>query len=255
MLPSVINNKTNFDFLKDQIQHVERIYFAGGEPLMMPEHWQILDMLVENKRFDVKLSYNTNASLLTYQKKNIIDYWKQWEFGKLEVWPSIDEIGSRAELIRSGTVWSKVEGNLKELAKLDNAIIRPGLTIGAMNVFRLPEIVTHLVDIGVVNEKLKYKNFFINLLEFPLHYHVSILPDDFRKEIITKLTEFVIFHNQKYDTDITALFSHIIHELNKPHDRKSAEHFIKISSQLDEIRNEDIFEVIPELNKIKEILK
>ena len=250
-----VDDKTNFDFLKDQIQHVERIYFAGGEPLMMPEHWQILDMLVENKRFDVKLSYNTNASLLTYQKKNIIDYWKQWEFGKLEVWPSIDEIGSRAELIRSGTVWSKVEGNLKELAKLDNAIIRPGLTIGAMNVFRLPEIVTHLVDIGVVNEKLKYKNFFINLLEFPLHYHVSILPDDFRKEIITKLTEFVIFHNQKYDTDITALFSHIIHELNKPHDRKSAEHFIKISSQLDEIRNEDIFEVIPELNKIKEILK
>ena len=56
-----IDDQNNYDFLKDQINVVEKIYFAGGEPLIMPEHWQILDMLVENNRFDVKISYNTNA--------------------------------------------------------------------------------------------------------------------------------------------------------------------------------------------------
>ena len=68
-----VDDKTNFDFLKDQVDHVERIYFAGGEPLLMDEHWQILDMLADKKRFDVKLSYNTNASVLTYGKKNVLD--------------------------------------------------------------------------------------------------------------------------------------------------------------------------------------
>ena len=92
-----IDDQNNYDFLKDQINVVEKIYFAGGEPLIMPEHWQILDMLVENNRFDVKISYNTNALTLTHKNKNAIDYWKQWPPGKVQVWPSIDEIGKRAE--------------------------------------------------------------------------------------------------------------------------------------------------------------
>ena len=250
-----VDDKTNFDFLKDQVQHVQKIYFAGGEPLLMPEHWQTLDMLVENKRFDVKLSYNTNLSTLIYGKKNVLDYWRQWEWGKLEVWPSIDEIGERAELIRSGTVWSKVEENLIELTQLDNIIIRPGMTIGAWNVFRLPEIINHLIDIGVVKEKLHYKNFFFNILAQPSHYHVHILPDAFKNQIIIKLNKFVETHNKKYNTDIGPLFTHIIHELEKPHDLEAAKKFLQVSMQVDDVRNENIFEVIPEMSIVRDLVE
>jgi hypothetical protein len=246
-----VDDQTNFDFLIDTVHQVERIYFAGGEPLLMPEHWQILDMLVENKRFDVKVNYNTNASTLTYGGKNVLDYWKQWEFGKLEVWPSIDEIGERAELIRSGTVWSKVEDNLKKITALDNIIIRPGITVGAWNVNRLPEIITYLIDIGVVKERLKYKNFFINLLEHPSHYHVHILPEDFRNETIDKLNEFVSSHNTKYNTSIDHLFTHIIHELKKPWSKTDAVKFIEMTRKVDFVRSENTFEVLPEMNLVK----
>ena len=254
-----VDDQTNYDFLKDQIKNVKRIYFAGGEPLLMPEHWDILDMLVEAERFDVKLSYNTNCSTLEYGKKNVIDYWSKWNFGKLEIWPSIDEIGERAELIRSGTVWPKVEANLKELAKLDKIILRPGLTIGAFNVFRLPEIITHLVDIGVVKSdprtnRINYNNFFINLLESPTYYHVHILPDDFKEEIIVKLENFVKEYNEKYDTDISKIFEYILHELTKPFDEKAARHFLRVTQKLDDIRNENTFETIPEMTRIKEAL-
>jgi len=251
-----VDDQTNFDFLKDQIDVVKRIYFAGGEPLLMPEHWQILDMLVEKERFDVKLSYNTNASVLSYGKKNIIDYWSKWQFGKLEVWPSIDEIGERAELIRSGTVWSKVEENLKELAKHDNIILRPGLTIGAWNVHRLPEIINHLISIGVIrahpkSKHINYNNFFINLLEHPVHYHVNILSDEYKEQISAKLKAFVIEHNEKYNTDITATFTHILHELEKPFNLEAAKKFLKITSQLDILRDEDTFKVLPEMEDVK----
>ena len=247
-----VDQQTNFDFLKDQVQHVQKIYFAGGEPLLMPEHWQTLDMLVANNRFDIKLSYNTNLSSLTYGKKNVLDYWRQWEWGKLEVWPSIDEIGERAELIRSGTVWTKVEENLKELTKLDNVIIRPGITVGAWNVFRLPEIIDHLISIGVVKEKLQYKNFFFNILQHPTHYHVHILPDAFRKQTIKKLKKFITEHNKKYNTDIGYLFTHILHELDKPHDAIALKRFHMMTKQIDGLRNEDLFAVIPEMNVLRD---
>jgi radical SAM protein with 4Fe4S-binding SPASM domain len=248
-----VDSKLNYDFLKDQIHTVQRIYFAGGEPLLMDEHWKILDMLVENKRFDVKLSYNTNCSTLTYGKKNVIDYWSKWEWGKIEVWPSIDELGERAELIRSGTVWSKVEQNLKDLTTLKNIILRPGITVGAWNVFRLPEIIRYLVEIGVIIPgPLEYKNFFINLLESPKWYHVHILSDAHRADTIKKLNSFIKEHNTKYNTDLSHLFTHILHELEKPRDMHSVMKFLEITDQVDGIRNENLFDVIPELGYLRE---
>lgn len=255
-----VDDKTNFDFLKDQVDHVKRIYFAGGEPLLMDEHWQILEMLAEKKRFDVKLSYNTNASVLNYGKKNVLDYWRQWQWGKLEIWPSIDEIGERAELIRSGTVWNKVEDNLMELMTLDNAIVRPGITVGAWNVGRFPEIVEHLISIGVVRRHPKtdfinHNNFFINLLEHPTHYHVSILPDHYREATVKKLESWAKKHNETYGTNIDHLLTHIIHELKKPFDLEAAKKFIKVTDQLDRLRGEDTYKTIPEMYLVVEAVR
>lgn len=245
-----VDNKTNFDFLEEQVHHVQKIYFAGGEPLLMPEHWHTLDLLVKHKRFDVKVSYNTNCSVLSYGKKNVLDYWKLWEYGKLEVWPSIDEIGERAELIRSGTVWKKVEENLIELTKLDNIIVRPGITVGAWNVARLPEIINHLINIGVVREKHQHTNFFINLLQWPEHYHVQILPDEYRKSTIEKLNAFILEHNKKYNTSINGHFTHIIHELEKPYNKDQAKKFLKMTHDVDKVRDENLFDVIPEMQVV-----
>lgn len=247
-----VENKTNYDFLKDQVKHVQKVYFAGGEPLLMPEHWQTLDLLVENNRFDVKINYNTNASTWTYGKKNVLDYWRKWEPNKIEVWPSLDEIGVRAELIRSGTTWSKVEENLKELITLDNITIRPGMTIGAWNVRRLPVIINHLVDIGVVSAKHNYQNFFINLLQHPVHYHVSILPDVYRQETIAELRIWINQHNKKYSTTVDHLFTHILHELDKPFNIDAAKKFLWNTEKVDGVRNEDLFTVIPEMIVVRD---
>ena len=246
-----VGTSTNFDFLKDQVEHVQKIYFAGGEPLLMPEHWQILDMLVEHKRFNVKVSYNTNASTLMYGKKNVLDYWRLWDDWKVEVWPSIDEIDERAEIIRSGTVWSKVEDNLREMVKLDNIVVRPGLTIGAWNVNRLPEIINRLVEIGVVRKKHRFQNFFINLLFDPTHYHMHILPDNFRQATIEKLEKFIVEHNKKYDTTIDHLFTHTIHELKQPYNLAAAKKFLKVTEQVDAVRDEKLLDVIPEMKLVK----
>ena len=248
-----VDDTNNFDFLTEQINVVEKIYFAGGEPLMMDEHWQILELLDKNKRHDVKISYNTNCTTFTYKNKDVFDYWKKWNADKLQIWPSIDEIGPRAELIRSGTVWSKVEANLKRLTTLDNTLIQPGITVGAWNVFRLPEIINHLVDIGVINSERHYQNFFLNLIEMPLHYNITILPDKFKNKTRKRLIKFIGSFNKKHNTDIREHFTQVLAELSKAHNPNAAQRFVNMTAKVDNVRKEKFYDVVPELKMLKRI--
>jgi organic radical activating enzyme len=54
--------------LAPHLDYVEQIYFAGGEPLMMAEHYNILDELERRGRFDVRLIYNTNFTHIQTQR-------------------------------------------------------------------------------------------------------------------------------------------------------------------------------------------
>jgi sulfatase maturation enzyme AslB (radical SAM superfamily) len=87
--------------LQPHIPYLEQIYFAGGEPLMMEEHYRILKELVKREMFDVKLIYNTNFSRLTLKDDNVLDYWKL--FNNVSIGASLDGMGPRAEYIRKGT--------------------------------------------------------------------------------------------------------------------------------------------------------
>ena len=251
-----IDGLDNYKFLESQIDEVEKIYFAGGEPLLMPEHWYILEMLTKAERFDVRICYNTNTSKLTYKGKSVLDYWRKWQTGKIEVWSSLDEIDERGELIRSGTDWPKVEENLKEMVKLDNIVIRPGITTGAWNVYRIPEIVERLLELGVVKTDfmlgVKHNNFFLNYLDAPEKYNVRILPDWFKKKTIEKLENFIAEYDAKYDTSIRYRLEHVLHELTKPFDLEFARKFVHDTAVIDKIRGEDMYATIPEMLYVKE---
>lgn len=241
-----IDNKPNYTFIQEHIDHVEKIYFAGGEPMLMDEHWQIIELLVNKQRFDVELYYSTNCSTLVKNGKCVTDYWKLWKPGKITIMPSIDEIGERAELLRSGTVWNRVESNLLKLVELTNVSVRPAITVGLWNVFRLPEIVSHLIDIGVISKKYNYTNWYISILYEPKYFNVSVLPYEYKQQIIKQLNIFA----KKFNIDNH--FKQVIEELNQPQDTELVSSFIDMSDKLDVIRDENIYKIIPELQKLKD---
>ena len=244
-----VNNVSRYEFLRQQVKEVQKIYFAGGEPLVMDEHYFVLDLLLEQNRTDVTICYNTNTSTLKYKDKNVLDYWRKWDKDKVQVWPSIDEVGPRAELVRKGTVWSEVESNLKQIAQLDIEMI-PGMTISAFNVFRIPEIIEHLISIGVITKKKNYSNWFLNLLYTPDYYQVTILSDRFKKEITEKLKAYIATAKEKYNTDFNESFSYVLHQLSLPHNPDAKKRFIETTYKVDTIRNENTYDVIPELNDV-----
>ncbi len=240
-----VGQNTSIEFLRKYIHTVEQINFAGGEPLIMDEHWQILDLLDEHQKYDVTLYYNSNLSVLKYKGKNILDYWSKWK-QNIRLLPSIDDIGERAELIRSGTNWMNVENNLKAVNEL-GIIINPYITVSAMNVFRIPEVIDHLIELGIINQQNNWQNFGLNMVISPPKFHVSILPDNTRKDIRRKLEKYVGDFRQKYNVDILDHFSYLFWHLDKPWHKKNCNDFIEFTKAVDKVRSENTLEIIPEL--------
>lgn len=95
------------------VDHAEHIYFAGGEPLIMHEHYAILDQLVRTDNLDTGIFYNTNFTTLEFKGKHIFDYWKN--FTNITIGASIDGHGDVFEYVRHGAKWNDIENNLQNL--------------------------------------------------------------------------------------------------------------------------------------------
>lgn len=241
-----VENISRIQFLENHVHEVEKIYFAGGEPLLMDEHWYILDILDKAERYNTVITYNTNMSTLEYKGKSVLDFWRKWGHN-IWLWPSIDEIDERAELIRSGTVWSKVETNLKKVSEL-NIHVRPSITVSAMNVHRIPEIIDRLIELGAVNPTKQF--FSLNIVEYSPHFHVSILPDSTREKVKIKLESYIKQYDEKYGTNVEENFSHLFWHMEKPHNPVNKQSFLEFTKRIDSIREEDTFKVIPELEEM-----
>ena len=244
-----IDGKKSLEFLKDNAHKVERILFAGGEPLIMDEHYQLLEYLIENKNFCM-ISYHTNLSKLQYKSWNVLDMWSKWPIEKVVVMPSIDEIGDRAELIRSGTVWIDIERNIKAIRATGIKML-PNITVNAMNINRLPEVITYLYENGVITDKYKCLNFTVSNVYWPKHMQINILPDWFKTETKTKLLKFFEDFKVRTGWDITNKIAFQLEVLDQPQNKEQAVEFIKYTAKLDEIRGESTYDVIPELKCVK----
>lgn len=239
-------------FLEDNINDLELIEISGGECLLWEETYDMMDYILKlNKQNQIKLYFNTNMSVKGLGKKLILDYWRKWDPNKLEVVASIDEIDERSECIRKGTNWKTIEKNLKELGK-EKFIINTNITVSVYNIFRLPEIIERLIEIEYINKKYDYKNFMISPVMG--YQDISILSSEFKEKIIIKLVKFIKYCNEKYSTNLKYHFLAILKilkiSINENDKKLRIYKFIQNEYKLNKIRNENIFEIIPELNDI-----
>jgi MoaA/NifB/PqqE/SkfB family radical SAM enzyme len=97
----------------DYFQSVKRIYFAGGEPLILKEHYDILDYLISINKTNVPIYYSTNFTNLAFKDKNVLEYWKKFE--NVTIGASLDGHGEILQYVRHGTNWQDIEKNLRNL--------------------------------------------------------------------------------------------------------------------------------------------
>ena len=235
------------DPLLRQYDNVEKIYFAGGEPLIMPEHFNTLKELISrNRAKNIELIYNSNMSKLDYNKNEILSYWKQ--FKKVVVGVSADAVGPRAEYIRNGIKWNTIEANLAKLMqfkqKCKSFDFYYSPTVGVLNIFHITDMHQYLWTNNLM-PNINAINF--NLLLYPKHYEFKILPDNIKKIIIEKIK---CHENWLKENDATVdtinNYINLRNNLLQDVGTVELENFFRITKQLDSIRKESFVDVFPE---------
>ena len=230
------------------LPHLEQVYFAGGEPLIMKEHYFMLEKLVELGKTDVRIQYNTNFSEMRYKDKHVFDYWKK--FKNVSVGASLDGMGPRAEIIRKGTNWEQTENNrrrmMEESPHVDFYI---SSTVSAMNVLHVLDFHKDWVEKGLVTAK----DFNINVLQGPEWYRIDILPTWFKEEVVYPAYEKHIAWLEPQDKlqRATNGFKSLLNMMKATDNSQDFDRFKKEIYILDKLRNEKFWDTFPELARLK----
>jgi MoaA/NifB/PqqE/SkfB family radical SAM enzyme len=229
--------------LVEHIEHVEQIYFAGGEPLLMEEHYKILDELVRQKKFNVRLIYNTNFTHTNLKDKSVFEYWKL--FDSVSVGASLDGSGRYGEYIRKGTEWNKIEQN-----RIDMMAICPDVdfyispTLSIMNAWHLPDFHRDWADRGLI----KPQDLNVNILQDPPYYRIDIATIKYKQRLRVKYQEHLEWlKNQDPLERASEGFKSAINFMMATDNTPLIDTFWRKTLELDNIRSEQLLDVIPEL--------
>lgn len=237
-LSNIKDNKNKIlNFLENEIQNVESIYFAGGEPLLIDSHYQILELLLlKNKNCEIL--YNTNFTNLSYKNINVVDYWKQ--FSNVTIGASIDLTGVRASYVRHGTDYAQFKKNYLVVKDFVNFKITSVLSL--YNIFDLQTLQTDWLELGIPAKNIVFSNL-IN----PECMSVQVLPAAFKEKAAESIFNYIEYLKSVPNS------AGLIQQWNKAvqfmlrEDRSFLiSDFFKINDEKDQHRNESFDETFPE---------
>jgi sulfatase maturation enzyme AslB (radical SAM superfamily) len=87
---------------------IKRIHVMGGEPMLIKRYKEFIDYLVDNKRFEISLSFVTNGTVIDQE---LLDKLKQ--FANVDIEISIESIHDNNDYIRQGSRIADLLSNIK----------------------------------------------------------------------------------------------------------------------------------------------
>ena len=227
-----------FDFFITNMDNIDKIYFAGGEPLIMDDHYKLLELLIQNNKTNITLSYNTNLSTLQYKGKSIMDMWNK--FKNVEIYASLDGTHEIGEYIRDGLNYKKFEDNFFTIRdNCPDAKVSINICVNIFNIFHLFKMLPYVYEQKILDPN----NFTINILTTPYYQNITVLPTDLKNKWVD---EFNLFKGNYSGDD----YNNIIHQMeivmNHLQSKDESEHlnqFYDVVKKYDIIRNRDFFKL------------
>ena len=231
-----------------QFDHVEQFYFAGGEPLIMEEHYRILKELDKRKMYHVRLIYNTNFSRLKFKDMDVLELWNK--FDSVSIGASLDAEGPRAELMRTGTKWEQTIKNRKRMMEVCPQVdfyISP--TVSIPNALHVADFHRNWVEQGLI----KPQDFNFNLLQMPTWQRMDILPSEYKEQIKEKYTAHLKWlKEQDHLTRASKGYESALDWIFKKDNSRHLAWFFERTKKYDEVRNEKFTDVFPEWKELFE---
>ena len=173
------DNPNWWDSFEKNLPYFRRVEFAGGEPLMDPQHYRILDML-KPYGANIEIKYATNGTTLGISKgRTVHDYWTH--FRSVAVNVSIDGIGPVYEYIRGNGNWREVVQNIQIIKEIPNINRVVGaVAVQVSNVLTLDEMIkTFLDELGIV--------FYTNMVQYPNVLSAQVIPNELKSIAVIRL--------------------------------------------------------------------
>jgi len=228
------------------LPHFRRVEFAGGEPLMDPQHYKILDMLKPYGK-NIELKYATNGTTLGISKgRTIHDYWPYFKSVAVNV--SLDGIHDVYNYIRTNSDFKEVEQNIREIQTIPNVTRVVGaFTAQALNILQAAECIDYFInELNIV--------FYSHRVSYPNLLSAQVLPQELKDIAIQKLqaveSRLFTFSNIQKHPLLEKITRQQIKDNVNYLQAKDQHHlwydFIEFNQKLDLTRKQNLLEVIPE---------
>ena len=234
--------------LEKLLPHFRRVEFAGGEPLMDPQHYRILEMLKPYGN-QIEIKYATNLSMLGKGDRNIYEYWPH--FKSIAVNVSIDGIGDSYEYVRGNADWTTLINNIREIQKIPNiSRIVGAVTVQVSNILVLDKIIEYFLnDLEII--------FHTHRVEYPNVLSAQVLPEPLKQLAIQRLEDIKgKVHTFKYVQKEPKLLQYTLeqiqHNINYLQARDQNhlwEDCVEFNRRLDNTRKQSFLDVTPEFKK------
>jgi hypothetical protein len=177
-LDSFVDTPNWWESFEKLLPYFRRVEFAGGEPLMDPTHYKILDMLATYGN-NIEIKYATNLTMLGKNNRTVWQYWPK--FNSVAVNVSIDGIGASYEYIRGNASWAELVNNIKQIQTIPNINrIVGAVAVQVSNVMVLDKMIKYFLDdLGVV--------FYTNIVQYPNVLSIQVLPEALKEQATINL--------------------------------------------------------------------
>jgi radical SAM protein with 4Fe4S-binding SPASM domain len=226
----------SLDYIYSNLDEVEHIYLAGGEPLLVRENLVLLEkMLVINP--DVDLRLNTNLSVLDNDIYLLVKKFKnvRWTI-------SIDNIGQEFEYLRYGGNWNKF---IKNLGILTQDFGKESINFNSVWCALNSKSVFNCIDFLLTDMGFHENAIIVNPLEDPLWLDVNNLSDKWLEEIRNELITRIEQSNPQYclNNSLTLMLNYI----SQPNFIKDISKTIDSLKTIDDRRNLNSKLIFPEV--------
>ena len=211
---------------------IQKIYLAGGEPLVEPLNLELLDKLADYNP-NLVILINTSLNHLSDKFVNVLN-----RFNYLTLVVSIDGTNNVNDYIRHGSNFNTVVENIRRMMHHD---IMFSTCVSMYNICNIKDLIQFLAQ-----EFPKYSfNHSINIVNDIEEIFVENMPYELRQEVISGLLEVLPQLANFPRTGVQNLIN-ILEQKN--FDQHKFDKFIRYTKILDLERSESITNIVPQLS-------
>ena len=236
----------------------KKLYIVGGEPLIIDEHQESLERLVASgKAGKIQLEYNTN---LTMVPDRLVHLWEQ--FKQIRIGVSIDGIGDVFNYQRTPAKFDAVYANMMTLQNNERINLKVwfAYTVTPMNVFHTADFMKwKLTESGLdkFNPITGPRPVITHhMCHSPKYYNVKVLPQYLKDQVAEHYQEhkdWVLttdFSDKVKDNFIKVLTGIEKFMMSEDYSEEWLDHFIDQTAKLDEVRNQNILDIVPQYKEL-----